>query len=98
MNRDDMKKLAQSAMLHYDDQELDKYTKKFVETMEIIDSLKTYGISDEELSKVEPTFQPIPLENHLAEDEIKPSLTQEEALANTEAKKYGFFEVTRFVD
>lgn len=98
MNRDDMKKLAEAAMLHYDDDELDEYTNKFMETMKIIDSLTSVGLDDEELSEVEPTFQPISLENHLAEDEIGPSLTQEEALANTEAKKYGFFEVTRFVD
>lgn len=98
MNRDEMKELARAAMLHYEDEELDNYTGKFVETMEIIDSLKSLGISDEKLSEVEPTFQPIPLDNHLAENEIGKSLTQDEALANTQAKKYGFFEVTRFVD
>ncbi len=44
---------------------------------------------------VKPTFQPVPVKNILREDKAEPSLTQEQALANTKNKEKGFFKGPR---
>jgi len=44
---------------------------------------------------VKPTFQPVPVKNVLREDKVEPSLTQEQALANTKNREKSFFKGPR---
>jgi aspartyl-tRNA(Asn)/glutamyl-tRNA(Gln) amidotransferase subunit C len=47
---------------------------------------------------VPPTSHAIPLQNVLREDEPKPSLSQQEALANAPQEQQGCFQVPRIIE
>jgi aspartyl-tRNA(Asn)/glutamyl-tRNA(Gln) amidotransferase subunit C len=47
---------------------------------------------------IEPTAHVLPLKNVFREDEVKPSLTQEESLANAPDKDRGHFKVPRIIE
>lgn len=51
-----------------------------------------------DLDGVEPTTHALPLRNVMRADEITPSLSQEEALANAPATEDGRFKVPRIVE
>lgn len=46
---------------------------------------------------VEPSFQPLPVQNVLREDEVEKGLSRKEALANAKLKEKGFFKGPRAV-
>src|SRR3989344_18330 len=85
-------KVAENARLELSEKEIDQFIKDFKEILEAfskIDEVDTEGI--------EPSMQPVELKNALREDKSRPSLSQEEALANTEHKKDGYFKGPRAV-
>ena len=51
-----------------------------------------------DLDEVPPTSHSIPLSNVLREDEVRPSLPQEEALKNSPATEDGRFKVPRIIE
>jgi aspartyl-tRNA(Asn)/glutamyl-tRNA(Gln) amidotransferase subunit C len=51
-----------------------------------------------DLDGVEPTDHTVPLRNVMRTDEVKPSLSQEDALANAPAAEDGRFMVPRIVE
>jgi aspartyl-tRNA(Asn)/glutamyl-tRNA(Gln) amidotransferase subunit C len=51
-----------------------------------------------DLDGVEPTSHAIPIVNAFRADEVAPSLTQSEALANAPAKEDGRFKVPRIIE
>lgn len=51
-----------------------------------------------DLDGVEPTAHAIPLRNVMRADEVRPSLSQEEALANAPAAEDGRFRVPRIIE
>jgi aspartyl-tRNA(Asn)/glutamyl-tRNA(Gln) amidotransferase subunit C len=51
-----------------------------------------------DLDGVEPTDHTVPLRNVMRADEVKPSLSQEDALANAPAARDGRFMVPRIVE
>lgn len=51
-----------------------------------------------ELDDVEPTSHAVPIRNATRPDEVKPSLSQEEALANAPKAEDGRFAVPRIVE
>ena len=60
-----------------------------------MDNFSTIDKCDTKNTK--PSFQPIEIKNQVREDLVEDSLTQEEALANTEHKKDGYFKGPRAV-
>lgn len=93
MNRDEIRHIANIAMLDFSEETLDAFSETFNETMELIDRIK-----DVDTKGMSPIFHvndhPMPLRV----DETKEGLTQEEATQNTASEKYGYFEVMKFVD
>lgn len=86
INKELMLKVAENAKLKLTDDELKEFLPQLKEVLDFfshIDKVDTKGI--------EPSVQPVELKNMLREDEIKPSLAQEDALKNTEHKKDGYF-------
>ncbi len=84
----DVNHVAKLANLPLSDEEKKKFEKQLEETaayVEELDEVDTNG--------VEPTSQVTGLENVTREDEIKPSLTQEQALTNAKSTNNGFFKV-----
>ena len=55
-------------------------------------------IQELDLEGVEPTAHSVPLRNVMRPDEVTPSLTQEEALANAPAEEDGRFLVPKIVE
>ncbi|MFC1732278.1 Asp-tRNA(Asn)/Glu-tRNA(Gln) amidotransferase subunit GatC [candidate division KSB1 bacterium] len=87
-----IKKVAENARLELSKDEAEQFVKDFKELLDAfskLDEVDTKG--------VEPSMQPVELKNVLREDRSEPSLTQEEALANTEHKKDGYFKGPRAV-
>ena len=84
----DVNKVAKLANLTLTDQEKDKFETQLEETVEYVKELSQVNVKG-----IEPTSQVTGLENVTREDEIKPSLTQEEALKNAKSTYNGFFKV-----
>ncbi|MCD1147216.1 Asp-tRNA(Asn)/Glu-tRNA(Gln) amidotransferase subunit GatC [Peptoniphilus sp. KCTC 25270] len=93
MKKEDIRHIADIAMLEFTEEELDNFCDSFSESMDIVDCIKKWDTEE-----MEGTFQVNKMENHLREDEIVPSLTQEEATKNAKTEKYGYFEIIKFVD
>ncbi|MFC1753594.1 Asp-tRNA(Asn)/Glu-tRNA(Gln) amidotransferase subunit GatC [Thermoproteota archaeon] len=92
INKELIQRVASNAKLELSDKEIDEFIPQLKEILEFfskVDEVDTKGI--------EPSMQPVELKNVLREDVIKPSLTQDEALANTEHKKDGYFKGPRSV-
>jgi aspartyl-tRNA(Asn)/glutamyl-tRNA(Gln) amidotransferase subunit C len=51
-----------------------------------------------DVSRIEPTAHAVPLVNVVRPDEVRPSLTNEEALRNAPAKANGLFLVPKIVE
>lgn len=51
-----------------------------------------------DVSKIEPTAHAVPLVNVFRQDEVQPSLSNEEALRNAPAKANGLFMVPKIVE
>lgn len=81
-----LRRVAAVARLNLTDDELHQFQTEFKDVLDAfskIDAIDTEGIP--------PSFQPVEISNSLREDIIKPSLTQEEALRNSEHKSDGYF-------
>ena len=82
----DIKHIAKLANLPLKDSELVKLEKQLEETLKYVSNL-----DEVDTKNVEPTSQVTGLENVLREDEVRPSLTQEEALRNAKSTYNGLF-------
>lgn len=84
----DVNHVAKLANLTLSDEEKTKFEKQLEETIEYIK-----GLDEVDTNDIDPTSQVTGLENVTREDEIKPSLTQEQALSNSKSTHNGFFKV-----
>ncbi len=84
----DVNHVAKLANLTLSDDEKKKFEAQLEETVEYIK-----GLDEVDTNGVEPTSQVTGLENVTREDEIKPSLTQAQALSNAKSTYNGFFKV-----
>ena len=65
-----------------------------------LDSILTYidKLNELDTSAVEPTSHVLPMMNIFRDDEVRPSLSQEEALANAPDRQDLFFRVPRILE
>jgi aspartyl-tRNA(Asn)/glutamyl-tRNA(Gln) amidotransferase subunit C len=84
----DISRVAKLANLTLSEEEKEKLEKQLEETVTYVNRLE-----EVDTKNVEPTSQVTGLENITREDEIKPSLTQDEALQNSKSTQNGFFKV-----
>ena len=64
--------------------------KKFIEDFKEI--LKAFSVIDSaDIKGLKPSFQPVEIKNRMREDLEEESLSQEDALSNTEHKQDGYF-------
>ena len=84
----DITHVAKLANLPLTLEEKKKFEKQLEETIEYIENLNEVNTENIEL-----TSQVTGLENVTREDEIKPSLSQEDALKNAKSTHNGFFKV-----
>jgi len=84
----DVPHVAKLANLRLNEKETIKFEKQLSEILNYVDKLK-----EVDTTNIETTSQVTGLENILRKDEVKPSLSQSEALSNTKSQHNGFFKV-----
>jgi aspartyl-tRNA(Asn)/glutamyl-tRNA(Gln) amidotransferase subunit C len=89
----DIKYVAHLARLHLTPDEEKKLGEQLGGILGYIEKLKQIDVSG-----VEPTAHAVPLTNITRPDEIRPSLTHDEALRNAPAKANGLFIVPKIVE
>ena len=77
LTRQDVEKVALLARLKFDEAELEKITKHMVQIVQYVDKLSELDTED-----VEPMAHALDIQNALAEDESRPSLSRKEVLKN----------------
>jgi aspartyl-tRNA(Asn)/glutamyl-tRNA(Gln) amidotransferase subunit C len=88
ITRDDVLHVAELARLELTEDELERLGAQLNAILEAVGK-----VSELDLADVPPTSHPLDLANVWAEDEPRPSLELEEALANTPEREGGFFRV-----
>ncbi len=84
----DVVKVAQLARLRLDAAELERYTDQLADMLEHFADIDAL-----DLDGVEPMTQPLPLDNVLRDDVVRPSLDRAEVLAAAPAAEEGMFRV-----
>jgi aspartyl-tRNA(Asn)/glutamyl-tRNA(Gln) amidotransferase subunit C len=88
ISRDEVVHVARLARLELTDDEVDRFAGQLDAILEAVGK-----VSELDLSEVEPTLHPLALSNVWAEDEPRPSLEVEEALANAPDREDDAFRV-----
>jgi aspartyl-tRNA(Asn)/glutamyl-tRNA(Gln) amidotransferase subunit C len=89
----DIKHVAHLARLSLSPQEEQKMAAQLAQVLGYIDKLKEVDVTG-----VEPTAHAFPLVNVTRPDEIRPSISHEEALRNAPAHANGLFMVPKIVE
>ncbi len=88
ITREDVVHVARLARLELSEEELERMREQLSAILEAVGK-----VSELDLEGVEPTAHPLDVVNVLAEDEPRPSLPLEDALANAPDPEDGFFGV-----
>ena len=88
ISRDDVVHVARLARLALTEEELDRFAGQLDAILEAVGK-----VAELDLSGVEPTLHPLALANVLAEDDPRPCLPVDEALANAPEAEDGAFRV-----
>jgi aspartyl-tRNA(Asn)/glutamyl-tRNA(Gln) amidotransferase subunit C len=93
LSRQAVEHVAKLARLRFDGAEIERFTHQLNAILSYIDKL-----NELDTSGVEPTYHVLDLVNVFREDEVRPSLPSEAALANAPERADGFFKVPRIVE
>jgi aspartyl-tRNA(Asn)/glutamyl-tRNA(Gln) amidotransferase subunit C len=88
ITRDEVLHAARLARLELTEEEVERFTEQLSAILEAVAK-----VSELDLADVEPTAHPLDVVNVWAEDEPRPCLPVEEALANAPDREAGFFKV-----
>ena len=88
ISRDEVLHVARLARLELTDEEVERFTAQLSAILEAVAK-----VSELDLSDVQPTAHPLDVVNVWADDEPRPSLPVEDALANAPDRHDGFFKV-----
>lgn len=95
IRRDEVVKIARLARLRFSEQELDEFVPQFSNIIGYVDHLEELATEG-----VEPLYQALPTEEQQQEyrpDEVRPSLSCQEALANAPEAEEGQFQVPKVI-
>ena len=88
ISRDEVLHVARLARLDLTNEEIERFSEQLNAILDAVGK-----VSELDLSDVEPTAHPLDLVNVWAEDEPRPSLSVEEALANAPDREGALFRV-----
>jgi aspartyl-tRNA(Asn)/glutamyl-tRNA(Gln) amidotransferase subunit C len=88
IGRDEVLHVAKLARLELSDDEIERFREQLSAILEAVGA-----VSELDLSGVEPTSHPLDIVNAWAEDEPRPCLPREDALANAPDPEDGYFGV-----
>jgi aspartyl-tRNA(Asn)/glutamyl-tRNA(Gln) amidotransferase subunit C len=89
----DIDHVARLARIHLTSDEASRFSEQFSRLFEFIGELQALDVS-----AIDATAQVIPLHNVLRDDEVKPSLSREEALANAPDTEGPYFKTPRILE
>jgi aspartyl-tRNA(Asn)/glutamyl-tRNA(Gln) amidotransferase subunit C len=92
ITRDEVAHLAALARIDLDDAELDRLAGQLGVVLDAVASVGQVAADD-----IPPTSHPLPLTNVQRADEVRPSLTQAEALSGAPEAEQGRFRVPRIL-
>lgn len=90
---DEVRHVARLARLELTDEELERFTRQLGDILQAaarLQELDTEG--------VDPTFYPLPLQNVMRPDEVRPSLPREQVLRNAPEQENHMFKVPRIIE
>lgn len=93
LNREAVKHVALLARLELTEEEIGKLTTQLNSILEYFEQLNELDTSD-----VPPTSHVVSMENVFREDEVKPSLSSDDALAGAPDRSADYFRVPRVVE
>ncbi|MBN2373805.1 Asp-tRNA(Asn)/Glu-tRNA(Gln) amidotransferase subunit GatC [bacterium] len=85
--------VADLACMEISEEEKEIFTRQLDSILSYMEKLNQLDTKD-----IEPTSHVLQTDNVFREDKVKPSLPQDEALANAPDKKNGFFRVPRVIE
>ncbi len=88
LTRTQVEHVARLARLDLTDEETERFREQLSAILEYAERLQQLDTKD-----IPPTATVLPLENVMRDDEVRPSLPPEEALANAPAAEDGYFRV-----
>jgi aspartyl-tRNA(Asn)/glutamyl-tRNA(Gln) amidotransferase subunit C len=86
LTRQDVEKVALLARLKLSDEELDHFTEQLSQIVTYVDQL-----AELDTENVEPLAHPLDVTNVFREDEVRPSIDREQALANAPKQDSEFY-------
>jgi aspartyl-tRNA(Asn)/glutamyl-tRNA(Gln) amidotransferase subunit C len=92
ITREDVRKVAALARLALTEEEEKLYTEQLARILTYVEKL-----SEVDTEGVEPTKYVVPIDKHLREDKVRPSLSQEEALKNAPHADKDCFKVPKII-
>jgi len=92
VTKKDVEKIAELAQLKFSEDELESFTPQMNEILAYMDKL-----NELDTENVEPLSHPVEQTNVFREDELKPSISTEEALKNAPAKDEHYFKVPKVI-
>jgi len=92
VTKKDVEKIAELAKLKFTDDELDNFTHQMNEILSYMDKL-----NELDTENVKPLSHPVEQINVFREDELKPSVSTEEALKNAPDKTDQHFKVPKVI-
>ena len=93
ISREEVAHLARLSRLAVTEQELDRFAGQLDVILQSVARIGDVAADD-----IPPTSHAVPLENVFRPDELRPCLTQEQALAGAPAAEDGRFRVPRILD
>lgn len=88
LSRSEVLHIAKLASLGLNEEEQEHFSVQLSETLDYVERLKKLKTKN-----TKPTFQTTGLKNIAREDEVKPSLSQEQALKNAKSTYKGYFKI-----
>ncbi len=92
VTKNDVKKIAELAQLKFSEEELENFTPQMNEILNYMEKL-----NELDTENVKPLSHPVEQTNVFREDELKKSITTEEALKNAPAKDEHHFKVPKVI-
>jgi aspartyl-tRNA(Asn)/glutamyl-tRNA(Gln) amidotransferase subunit C len=89
----EVRRVAELARLKLDDAAVRLYARQLTGILDYVAQLKSVDVTG-----VEPMAHPLPLENVLREDVVRPGLSTEQVLANAPGKDGPYFTVPKVLD
>ena len=93
ITRDEVERVARLARLALTDEERETMTPQLDAILRYVEKLNTLDTAE-----IEPTTTVIPMVSVMRDDVVRPSLSQDEALANAPDREDVFFRVPRIIE